>query len=164
MDLILLINILSRWVHVLTAIVMLGGAIYLRWVLMPAAAELPALEHEGLRARLKQRWKFVVMIGIVLLLATGFYNYLAIAVPSHEGRSLSRYHMLMGIKILLALGVFFLASVLTGRSAKFEPMRQNARRWLTVLVLLSAIVVGIGSVLKVAVPPNLGPITPTMTP
>jgi uncharacterized membrane protein len=148
MDPLLIVNILSRWVHVMTAIVLLGGAIYVRWVLMPAAAELPPEEHDALRARLKQRWKKIVMLGITLLLVTGFYNFI-VAIPAHKGQAV--YHALMGIKILLAFAVFFIASVLVGRSAKFEPWRQNPKKWLGLLILLAAIVVGLGSVLKVSV-------------
>ena len=71
--------------------------------------------------------------------------------------------MLMGIKILVALGVFFLASVLTGRAAKFEAMRRSPVQWLTLLIVLAAVAVGIGSVLKVAVPPS-APQAPAATP
>jgi uncharacterized membrane protein len=139
-------------VHVLTAIVLLGGAVYLRCVLMPAAAELPAAEHDALRTRTRAKWKKIVMVGILLLLVSGFYNYLQVQAPAHKGQGV--YHMLMGIKILLALGVFFLASVLTGRSAKFEPLRRDPGRWLTLLILLAGSVVAIASTLKVALPGN----------
>ena len=151
MDPATIVNVISRFLHIGTAIVLLGGSIYVRYVLMPAAAELPDAEHQALRGRLKARWKKVVMAGITLLLITGFFNYLQVTAPAHKGQGI--YHMLMGIKILIALAVFFLASVLTGRSPKFEPMRQQPARWLTLLILLAAIVVGLGSVLKVAVPP-----------
>ena len=146
----IVVDVAFRLIHVVTAIVLLGGSIYVRFVLMPSASELPDSEHDALRGRLMARWKKVVMTGILLLLVSGFYNYLQVAAPAHTGQGV--YHMLMGIKILLALGVFFLASVLTGRAAKFDGMRRNASRWLGILIVLAVIVVGIGSVLKVAVP------------
>jgi hypothetical protein len=83
------------------------------------------------------------MAGISLLLVTGFYNYLAV---KHE----PRYHMLMGIKILLAFGVFFLASALTGRSAGLAGIRRDAPKWLGILIGLAALIVAIGGYLKVA--------------
>ncbi len=152
MDPEIIINVISRFLHVGTAIVLVGGSIYVRCVLIPAAAELPETEHQALRGRLMARWKKIVMAGIALLLISGFYNYLQVTAPAHKGQGI--YHMLMGIKILIALAVFFLASVLTGRSPKFESLRQKPARWLTLLILLAAIVVGLGSVLKVAVPPK----------
>ena len=39
------LDLLSRWTHVGAAIVLMGGAIFTRFVLMPAAAELPEEQH-----------------------------------------------------------------------------------------------------------------------
>ncbi|MEZ6067985.1 MAG: hypothetical protein R3B90_20245 [Planctomycetaceae bacterium] len=131
------------------AIALLGGAFYAWAALLPAARDLPAAEHDALRERIKARWKKVVMLGILLLLVTGFYNYLMVAAQV-QGQKL--YHPLMGVKILIAFVIFFLASVLTGRSPAFEGMRQNMARSLMILLILGGIVVSIASVLKVVVP------------
>ena len=148
---------LSRFLHVLTAAALVGGAVYVRFALLPAAKELPDDVHDGLRARLKAKWKMWVMGGITLLLVTGFYNYLVVASPAHKAAGDSRYHMFMGIKIVVALVVFFLASVLTGRSAKFEAMRKAPRNALTILLVAAAIVIGIGSFLKIRGIPKASP-------
>jgi hypothetical protein len=147
MDVLTSVDLLSRWVHVVAAVVLLGGSIFQRFVLMPAASELSEAEHLRLREAITRRWKFVVMAGIALLLLTGFYNYLKVAAPAHRGDGF--YHGLMGTKILLGLGAFFLASVLTGRSPRFEPLRQNRRRWMSILILLALGAVLIGGALKV---------------
>jgi hypothetical protein len=55
----------------------------------------------------------------------------------------------MGVKILLALGVFFIAAALVGRSPALEPIRQNRAKWLRVLVALALIIVCISGFLKV---------------
>jgi uncharacterized membrane protein len=152
MDDLTAINVLSRWVHVGTAIVVLGGSVFMRFVLMPAAAQLPDAEHDALRQRVMGRWKKFVMIGIALFLISGFYNYIVVAIPQHKGDKL--YHPLIGTKILLAFAVFFLASALTGRSAAFEGIRRNNRKWLLITIILAAIIVAISGVLKIAVPPT----------
>ena len=144
------LDIMSRVVHVATAIVVLGGSIFMRFVLMPAATQLPEEDHEALRGRIMGTWKVVVMIGIVLFLASGFYNYLVVSLPEHRGDTL--YNALMGIKILLAFGIFFLASTLTGRAAAFKRIRQNAKLWLGITILLGILVVVIAGYLKVAQP------------
>lgn len=138
-----LVAVVSRWVHVGTAIVLLGGSIFQRFVLMPSARTLPEQEQQQLRERIMMRWKKYVMGGIALLLITGFYNYLTTTRPGP-------YHMLMGIKILLAFGVFFLASALTGRSAGLQGLRQNAGKWLGLLIFLATAVVAIAGYLRVA--------------
>lgn len=93
-----------------------------------------------------QRWRRIVQVGILLFLLSGFYNYLT-GLGGHRGDKV--YHMLLGTKILLAFGVFFLASVLTGRSAAFDRMRANSKTWLAVTIALAAIVVAISGYVKV---------------
>ena len=140
------LDVLSRIVHVAVAIVMVGGTVFMRFVLMPAAKELPETEHDQLRQRLLARWKRVVHGGIALLLLSGLYNYMK-QIPMHKGDGL--YHALLGMKMLLALAVFFIASALVGRSASFEKMRQNRAKWMGLIVLLSALIVGISGFVKV---------------
>jgi uncharacterized membrane protein len=141
-----LIPLFSRWAHVGTTIVVVGGSVFMRFVLGPSAASLPDAEHNTLRASVTGRWKRFVHAGILLLLLSGFYNYLAVTRPKHEGDSL--YGMLMGIKILLAFVVFFLGSALVGKSAGLQKIRDKRNTWLLVVVLLSAIIVGIAGFLK----------------
>ena len=87
------------------------------------------------------------MSGVGLLLISGFYNYIR-AIPKHKGDGL--YHGLLGTKIILAFGVFFLASALVGRSKSFEPLRQARKKWLTITIVLATLVVLLGGVAKVA--------------
>ncbi|HUG91655.1 MAG TPA: hypothetical protein VML55_12515 [Planctomycetaceae bacterium] len=150
------LQILSRWVHVGTAIVILGGSVFMRFVLMPAAQPLPETEHNALRERLLGRWKLFVHIGVLLFLVTGFYNYLAVSVPRladdpQLADKKGLYHGLMGVKIILSVAVFFLAEALVGRSAALEGFRRDRRKWLGVTVLLAALVVAIAGALKVLV-------------
>jgi hypothetical protein len=147
------LDLLARWTHVGAAIVLMGGAIFTRFVLMPAAAELPEEQHLALKERLRVRWSKIVMWGIMALLVSGFYNFFS-GMQQHKGQQPPLYHILAGTKMLLGFGAFFLASVLSGRSAKFAPLRADARKWLGVLIAITAIVSGIGGYLKVGVVAN----------
>lgn len=149
MDSQLIIDSISRIVHVSTAIVLVGGSVFLTFVLLPTAAQLSTDEHDKLRNLINGRWKRFVHAGILLFLITGFYNYFQ-QMPKHKGDGL--YHALVGTKMLLAFGIFFLASVLVGRSAAFESMRASRAKWLKLVVLLSAIIVGISGFVKVRGP------------
>lgn len=140
-------DVLSRWIHVGAAIVLVGGSVFTKFVLMPAAKGLQESEHVALRERIMGRWRKFVMAGILLLLLSGFYNYLAVAMPDHKGDGF--YHGVMGVKIVLAFVAFFLASVLTGRSPRFESLRADSGKWLGVLILVSATVVALAGVLKI---------------
>lgn len=145
-----LIAVLSRWTHVGTAIVLVGGTVFLRFVLGPAAAQLSEGEHAKLKELVMAKWKKFVHIGIALFLLSGFYNYLVVAIPGHKGDML--YHPLIGTKILLSLGVFFIASALVGRSKSFEGMRRNSKVWQSVLIVMTAVIIGISGFAKVSLP------------
>ena len=150
------IDIISRIVHVGTAITLVGGSVFTAFVLMPSAKELSDQSHKQLAASIKSRWKRFVHPGIVLFLISGLYNYYR-AIPEHKGDGL--YHAMMGTKILLALVVFFIAAALVGRSEKLEPIRQQKAKWIKVLVLLAAIIVAISGFVKVrGLPKTLPPI------
>ncbi len=144
------LSIVSRWTHVGTAIVLVGGTCFLRFVLTPAAAQLPEAEHAKLKELVLKKWKKFVHIGIALFTVSGLYNF-GMQIPRHRGEG-GMYHALIGIKILLAVAIFFFASALVGRSKSFEGMRSNAKFWQLVVILLSAVVVGISGYAKVALP------------
>lgn len=143
----LLLDTASRIVHVGTAITLVGGSVFMAFALMPAASsKLSDEEHDRLRDAVLGRWKKFVHVGIALFIVSGIYNF-ARMVPMHKGDGL--YHALVGTKILLALAVFFIASALVGKSKGLEAMRQNRTKWLKVLILLSAVIVGISGFVKV---------------
>lgn len=141
--------ILSRVVHIATAIVLVGGAVFLRFVLMPAAEKLPEEVHLDLRNRLLARWKRIVHAGIALLLVSGFYNYLVVMRPMHAAVGDKRYDMIVGIKMLLAFVLFFLGSALVGRSQALQRFRDRSSATLVVMSVLALAIVGISGYLKI---------------
>ncbi|MCA9062234.1 MAG: hypothetical protein KDA96_04225 [Planctomycetaceae bacterium] len=142
MDSDFLLALVSRWIHIGTAIILIGGTFYMRMVVLPS---VPAGSDELLSA-MRKRWQRFLHPGIAAFLLSGFYNFMrGMAEHSHD----RLYHPLIGTKILLALVIFFLASALTGRSAGTQKFRDNPRRWLGVILLLAAIIVGISGLVKV---------------
>lgn len=143
------IEVISRVLHVLAAILLFGGTLFLAFVVRPAAKDLPEDEHEALQERIAKKWRAYVGMAIGLLIFSGFYNYLMVAMPEHNAVGDKKYHMFMGIKILLAFVVFFFASVLPGRAPAFNKMRENAKLWTTVTIVLATLVVAIAGFLRV---------------
>ncbi len=140
------VDVASRLIHVLTAIVLLGGSTFMLLVVLPTLQSSDEGTRTKIASGLRSIWKRYVHAGIALFLITGFYNYFK-AMPLHKGDGL--YHGLIGTKIILALGVFFLASALVGRSAAFEGMRSNSSKWLKILCLLGIVIVAISSFVKI---------------
>lgn len=146
MDATLLIDAAARIVHVGTAITLIGGSVFMAFVLHPSASAISDEEHDKLRAGVIGRWKMFVHIGVALFLISGLYNYSRM-IPLHKDQGL--YHGLVGTKMILALGVFFIAEALVGKSKAFEGMRQNRGKWLKIIVLLAAVIVAISGFVKV---------------
>jgi len=140
---------IPRVLHVGSAILLVGGAAFIRFVLMPAAnATLSEADHTRLRARIMETWKKIVLGGIALILLSGLFNYIRIIMEqTHKGDKL--YHALLGTKLLLALAVFFISSALVGKSAGLEKIRQNAKKWLLINLLLASVIIGISGYLRV---------------
>ncbi len=146
------IDFLSRYLHILTAITLVGGTIYTAFVLLPSLGQLSEGEKGKIGGLLEQRWKRFVHLGILLFLVTGFYNYFR-AMPNHKGDGL--YHALIGTKIILAFGVFFIASALTGRSAALAFIRNSRPLWIKIYLILALVIIGFSSFVKVRGNPNL---------
>ncbi len=141
------IALVSRWAHILAAIFMLGGAAFIRFIMLPSVNEvLSDKDHARLHPVLMRRWRWVVHTCIALFLVSGFYNYLAVTAPKHPGDGL--YHALFGIKFILAVVVFGLASVLISTREKKNLFRQNPGLWMAVTVALAVIVVLAGGIMK----------------
>lgn len=140
------IDVVSRITHIATAITLVGGSIFTLFVLIPSAKALDETTHQTLLNAITQRWKKFVHVGVLLFLVSGFYNYVR-AIPSHKGDGL--YHALIGTKMILAFGVFFLAAALVGRSEKLAFIRAKRKSYLTLMVVLAITIVSISGFAKV---------------
>ena len=141
-----ILSVISRWAHVGTAILLVGGTFFIRYVLHPALDSSTPEQNTALMDRVRNRWKRFVHGGIALFFASGLFNYMK-AIPSHKGDA--AYHALVGTKMILALGIFFLASALVGRSKGTQKFRDQAPKWTAIVVLLSFVIVAISGLVKV---------------
>ncbi|MFP6581726.1 MAG: hypothetical protein VCD00_04145 [Candidatus Hydrogenedentota bacterium] len=142
----LILPLAMRWIHILCAIIVVGSILTYRFAVLPAAkqafdGEMP----ETFRYALMKRWKLLLHPPIVFFLISGFYYYLSISRHLHDDQPL--YHMLFGIKFLLALAVFALYLALTSTMKWSEAIRAKDSLW-ALLVLLVLVIVGIAGVMK----------------
>lgn len=140
------VAIVVRWVHLLSVVVAVGGMIFMRFVLMPSAqAVLTPEVRTELHATLVARWKRFVHVSIVLLIITGSFNFY---ITIQDGVEAIPYHPIFGVKLILAFGVFFLASALSGSSPGFAAIRKNSKKWSLVLIALAVLAIMLSGVLK----------------
>jgi hypothetical protein len=118
-----IVGILSRWVHVASAIVLLGGVIFAR-----------SVRH----AQLFKEYRALATTAIVALFLSGLYNLLT------KANTPKPYHMIFGIKFLLALHVFGVGLMST-RANVDETTRQ---RWLTGVALSGLVVTLLSAYLR----------------
>jgi hypothetical protein len=125
----------------------------MRWALLPAVETLPESTRKDFHEAIRSRWSRVVQIAITFLLLSGIVNIISMENQYDLGK-VPYYRLLFGIKFLLALPVFFLASVLTGRSAFGQRFRDNRKLWLTVSVVLALLIVCLSGILRKSNPPR----------
>src|SRR3954470_2708025 len=108
--------LILRYMHVLGAIALMGGTIFMRFALRPVVVQLPAETKATLHEEVRRRWARFVMLATALILISGVTN-LILAGRFDFPRILGMdkgYQMLVGIKFILALPIFFIAAILNG--------------------------------------------------
>jgi len=138
--------IVLRFLHIAPAVAAGGATIFARIALLPALATLPEADRLRLREAIDRRWRVVVMVCITLLFLSGITNFVLYQAPVHKGQSV--YQALFGVKFILALMVFFLASALSGRSATLASIRANSRFYVGIAAVLVLAIVLISNVLR----------------
>ena len=137
-------ELIFRWLHIIPAMIMAGGILFMRFCLAGGPDDSPSLLSTN--DAIRKRWARLVMISTMLLLVSGLYNAWAKAV----GYELSlTYNLLLGIKMLLAFAIFFFAALLSGRSERAVQFREQEKKWLNVLVAMVVALVLIAGYLNV---------------
>lgn len=147
------LGVALRWLHIVGAVVAVGGAVFIRFVLLPSAATLPEEQRQPFRAEVIRRFGKLFLAAIGILFLTGFANYIIYEMPQHREQGV--YHGIIGAKILFAIGVAFIGSALVGRSPAFEGIRRRAPRWLAINILLALVIIALAGIARQI--PTTGP-------
>lgn len=136
----------SRVLHVGSAALLVGGLFYLRMIVGPqvAAGESSAEAVFGTR---RKWWGITVMATTLLLLASGFYNLFMVIIWPNESLP-PLYHMLFGMKFLLALVLLFVAAALGGRSKLAGHMRGALKMWLNLALAVALVIFVLAAVMR----------------
>src|SRR5437762_1675581 len=142
--------LILRYMHILGAIALMGGTIFMRFALRPVVVQLPAETKAMLHEEVRRRWARFVMLATLLILISGLTNLML------TGRYVFEpvlgmpkgYQMLVGIKFLLALPIFFIAAILTGRTNMAKRMQANVEFWMNLNLTLALAMVLMGGLLK----------------
>lgn len=151
-----------RYMHILGAITLMGGTIFMRFALAPTVLTLEGSTRAEFHERIRARWSKFVMAAAGLLLVSGLASMMLFTKSRYdmEGEIGAKYAMIVGIKFLLALPIFFIASLLAGRSETAKKFQSKATFWMNVNLALALVMVLIGGLLKF-VPRQYKPATAT---
>lgn len=150
-------NVVMRWMHIFSAVLLIGGLFFMRVFVMPASRKkLSEEQQDDFRDLVSSRWRMWVRLFILLFLVSGVWN-MALMFQRHTGQT--AYHALFGVKVILALGVFFMMEALGSTRKWAEGMRRNWSFWSVVTLSIAFAVILISGVLRnmPAAPPDEEP-------
>jgi len=131
-----ILSVIMRWLHLTSMATLVGGMVYWRLVLVGASESLPADAREALGDKAAANFHPMVFASIAGLLVSGVYKFLTS--PGHQ----PVYHMIFGIKMLLALHVFAVAILIV------RPRNPRRARMLTGTVISGLIIVFLSNWLR----------------
>lgn len=140
MDLVAFVN---KWLHLLSIITVLGGTIVMCLSVLPAVQT-----EEGPNETGRKVWRsFGIIMGIawLVVLATGFFNLVLVSPHVNKG-----YHMIVGIKMALALLMFGLAMMVSHPLPALSGLQKNRNPILIVIIALGVLTVGLSANLNMS--------------
>jgi uncharacterized membrane protein len=90
-------NALLNFLHVIAAVVWLGGLSFMLFALRPAATLLPPAQRLPLTAQVMQRFFLLVWLCVGVLLATGLVMLLGVGMKNAP----MGWHLMLGIGLLM---------------------------------------------------------------
>jgi uncharacterized membrane protein len=133
-----------HWLHVVAAVILLGGLGFLLLVLIPASSVLNPEQSEALAKAVEARFRWINWSAMVLLLLTGLY-----AIRRYYWEEpWDRAWKVLTFKIVLAFVVFAVLLGLTVPLPWFESLRARHRIWLLVAFTVGTVVVLISAYLR----------------
>ena len=128
--------VIMRWLHLSSFVTLIGGILYGRFVMAPALGALSPDTAEKLANDAARRYRPWVLAAVAGLIVSGTYNLLTN--PGHT----VKYHILLGVKLLLVLHVFAVAFLIT------LPDNPRRARQMTGMIISGLIVLAISSYLR----------------
>lgn len=136
----------SRWLHITSAVLLVGGVFFFRVVLMKYAKRQGGLDPQ-LLATIGGRWIHTAFGLLLVLLVTGFYNMSVKLEAWRDPVDGMSPHMIFGIKFLVFLAILAntsMAAIPRGAWPQRRPML------LAVNVVLGLLVLALSTLLAVS--------------
>jgi len=133
-----------QWVHVMSAVIGLGGLGYVLLVLLPALTVLPPEQRAALSDAATSRFRWATWSAMLLLLLSGIYNIR----QYYWEVSWGKYWAVLTVKVALSFGLFAIILALTTPLGIFDRLRARRREWLIAAFALGVTIVLISAYLR----------------
>jgi hypothetical protein len=132
----IVLDIVMRFLHILSAVALIGGALAWRLGTMPALEPLSPEVRGRLGNAFASAWRPFMFSAMGGLLISGIYQYMGIKNPPPA------WHAVIGVKFLLVLHIFAVGFLVSGQN------NEKRSRQLTGIVISGVIIVALGAVLR----------------
>ncbi len=140
------IKLLSRWGHILPAVILVGGSIFMQTTLIPALKDSD--DANDVKGKIKRTWAKVIMICAGIIIISGFYNaYIAF---KGDPKPTPIYHAAFTAKLILVGIVFYVSSLLSGRSEVAIKFQEQEAKWGKINMMAAILVVLFAGLMNVA--------------
>ena len=133
-----------QWLHVMAAVVGLGGMGFLLLILLPSLGVLDAEQRDRLTKAVAARFRWASWSAIAVLILSGLYNVRRYYWEDPWDRAWK----ILTVKIVLSFALFAIVLSLSIPLRPFERMRARRRDWLLAAFVVGVVVVLISAYLR----------------
>src|SRR5262249_41224175 len=130
------LNVLMRWLHLASMASLVGGFLYGRLAMTAGLGALAPDARKSLDSKAASAYRPIVLAAVIGLFVSGLYNLLTN--PGHT----PKYHMLFGVKLMLALHVFAVAFLIV------KPENPRRARMMTGALISGLAILAISAYLR----------------
>lgn len=135
---------ITHFVHLAAAMAAIGGTIALRFIVHPNLKLIEGDSRATFERAIRKRLTMVIHTSILLLLITGLVNVMRAFQTGRE----PIYTMLLFAKVLLAVGVFFIAIMLTISGDGTGTFQKHRGAWMLLNIVLGLAVVFLSATIR----------------
>jgi hypothetical protein len=138
-----ILDIVMRFLHILSAVALIGGVLAWRLGIIPALAPLNADVRTKVGNSVAAAWRPFMFSAMGGALISGLYQYMQMKNPPPA------WHAVIGVKFLLVLHVFAVGFIASGEN------NEKRARQLTGILISGVVIVALGVVLRYLSSPGL---------
>ena len=133
-----------QWLHVMAAVVGLGGMGFLLVILLPSLGVLDTEQRDRLTKAVAARFRWATWSAIAVLILSGLYNVRRYYWEDPWDRAWK----ILTVKIALSFALFAIVLSLSVPLRLFERMRARRKDWLLAAFVIGVVVVLISAYLR----------------